>query len=209
MKDFFKQELKDLYLKTGNRQMHWLAQECKDQIEYDIKVDKLAELMVYASERYKIPEEQKKLIISQQIIADPEFESLNARAVHKWLSKHEGVYIKPQEIEAEPIIQHDEETQKRIDSLLNEHLKTLAKGFTQRPLIGIAEEMAKIRNEDKERLEGKRSVRKGYTPPTAEQIAAKELHTQWIRENFHPITREKLPSYLDEQEWLVSQENRT
>lgn len=48
-------------------------------------------------------------------------------------------------------------------------------------------------------------TRRGYTPPTEEQIVTRELHRQWIMASFDPITREKLPGYLSEQEWILSQ----
>lgn len=41
-----------------------------------------------------------------------------------------------------------------------------------------------------------------YTPPSAEQIKAKELHLQYIKENYDPITGKPLPNYQDEKTWL-------
>lgn len=46
-------------------------------------------------------------------------------------------------------------------------------------------------------------TRRGYIPPTEEQIILRQLHVQWIKESFDPITREKLPGYMSEDEWLL------
>lgn len=45
-------------------------------------------------------------------------------------------------------------------------------------------------------------TRRGYVPPTEEQIKQRELHIKWIKESFDPISREKLPGHMEEKEWL-------
>jgi len=40
----------------------------------------------------------------------------------------------------------------------------------------------------------------------ADVIKAKELHIQWIKENFNPITGKKLPEWVEEADWLKLRE---
>jgi hypothetical protein len=47
-----------------------------------------------------------------------------------------------------------------------------------------------------------------YAPPTEEQLAARELHIQWARENYDPITAKPLPTWIPENEWLKNQKKR-
>lgn len=41
-----------------------------------------------------------------------------------------------------------------------------------------------------------------YTPPTAEQVRERELHLQYIRDNYDPITGKPKEGWIPESEWL-------
>lgn len=41
-----------------------------------------------------------------------------------------------------------------------------------------------------------------YVPPTEEQIRKKELHIQWIRDNYDPITGKPLATFKSEEDWI-------
>lgn len=44
-----------------------------------------------------------------------------------------------------------------------------------------------------------------YTPPSLDTIKQKELHRQWIRENYDAITGKPLPTFIEESNWLKTQ----
>lgn len=59
--------------------------------------------------------------------------------------------------------------------------------------------------DQKEELGGERPPKpKGHCYPKtpAEVLEAKELHIQYIRENYDPITAKPLPTWISEEEWL-------
>jgi hypothetical protein len=41
-----------------------------------------------------------------------------------------------------------------------------------------------------------------YSPPTDDDVRTKELHIQWIRENYDPITSKPKPNWIPEQQFL-------
>jgi len=45
-------------------------------------------------------------------------------------------------------------------------------------------------------------MRKSYTQTPDEHYHKQQLHIEWIKASFDPITREKLPGYMDEEEWI-------
>lgn len=87
-------------------------------------------------------------------------------------NRHEEAKSRFREIEMQPI---SDATQKLIDSYLN-------------------------------RLQAKSSPllieRKPYTTPPLKQIAAHELHMQYIRENYDTLTGKPLSGWMPENEWL-------
>src|SRR6185436_8236158 len=42
-----------------------------------------------------------------------------------------------------------------------------------------------------------------YVPPSPEKVIERELHLQWIKENFDPISGKPLAGFKDEQAWLL------
>lgn len=48
------------------------------------------------------------------------------------------------------------------------------------------------------------AAKNSYKPPLPEEVKKRELHLQWISENIHPITKEKLPGFQDEETWLTN-----
>lgn len=44
-----------------------------------------------------------------------------------------------------------------------------------------------------------------YTSPTEEEVINHALHFEWIKANFDAITGERLPTWLSESEWLLTQ----
>lgn len=89
MRDFFKQCLEDLEALTGNRQMYYFATDADGQRKLKVCLDG----MVLAANDYPfIPEEAKRKIIRDQMVKDQNYEALNSRTVHKWLTAAANAY---------------------------------------------------------------------------------------------------------------------
>lgn len=41
-----------------------------------------------------------------------------------------------------------------------------------------------------------------YTPPSKEEVLKRELHIQWVRENYDPISGKAKPNWISEEDWL-------
>lgn len=90
MREFFKAELKTLYLKTGLQQYAKLSEmpDSKNQITI------LLDLLVKECEKFdRIPDEDKKKIILDYMITDPEFQGFNPKIIWKWLNTENKRYI--------------------------------------------------------------------------------------------------------------------
>lgn len=90
MKDFFIQCLKDLESLTGLRQLFFLQSDLEDG---ERKKNVLIEGMVLACKDYPyIPEESQKKIIREAMVKDQNYEALNSRVIHKWLTQAANAY---------------------------------------------------------------------------------------------------------------------
>lgn len=103
MRDFFKQELKTLHLKTGLQQ-YFKLQEMEDwEKQFEILLNSLE---LACKEFPYIPDEAKQKIISENIIKDQGYTSLNSRVVWGWLNSNKTIYWESQadyqEITREP-----------------------------------------------------------------------------------------------------------
>lgn len=204
MKDFFKTCLEELEFKTGIRQLYWMQQGAADQGDFDKKKNILLDSMVIASNKFDyIPKEDQKLIITKMMVEDQEYDGMNSRTVWKWLNMHSVHYFSvnkaPEEI---PRIEHTAEQSERINAMIAEYLKQLAGNFSPN-YTGLKEEINRIQAEDKERSDGRKAA-VGYQS-TPEEIIAKELHFEYLIANYDPITKEKLPGWMSEEEFIKSQ----
>jgi len=81
-------------------------------------------------------------------------------------------------------------------------MMSLIDGTVQKVPSVTASEIAAIKKEDEERQSGHESLSKGYKPLTPQEIERRELHIQYVKENYHPLTREKLSGWKEEKTWL-------
>lgn len=87
MKDFIIQCLKDLESLTGIRQLYFLEQR-EDGAK---QIETVINGILFACKRHSyIPEEAQMRIISQMMMEDQDFDSLNGRVVNKWLESNKG-----------------------------------------------------------------------------------------------------------------------
>lgn len=118
MRDFFKQELKTLHLKTGLQQYFKLQEMENWEKQFEILLNALE----FACKEFPyIPDEAKQKIISDNIIKDQGYTSLNSRVVWGWLNGNKNVYWEGQsdfhEITREPA--PPEVANKYIEELLS------------------------------------------------------------------------------------------
>lgn len=159
MKEFFIQCMKDLYSLTGIEQVRWMQNDLKDgKRNFELCVEGM---VVKAKEFSYIPEADQKRIILEMMTKDTDYESLNSRTIHKWLSMFKDKYfIDSQAPEETPRVELTKEESARIDALAEEFKSRL---IDFRPKYkNLDEEKERIENEDSERVEGRRGLAAGY-----------------------------------------------
>ena len=202
MRQFFFNLLESLDKVAGIRQLDkiYAAHETKEaaRIEINLLIDELCN----ACNRFDyIPRTDMQRIIQDGILSDPEFFGLHGRIIFKWLSKNCGAYykekIEPIEL-PEGVEKYEVVTGEKKQEYLDQWMKSL-KSFDDSVKVGTkpGTQMKKMLDELPKMDD--------YRMPTAEQLMLHDLHIEWLRANFHPVTREKLPGYLSEDEWLRKQ----
>jgi hypothetical protein len=211
MKEFFKNQLETLYTRTGFRQLENMMQrQGKDEAGEDLWKQDVRQLINFMVEECNKPpfdnvkETVKARVIARAVVEDQEFTGLNAkfvrRALNAWWKdngdrvldamNHQSAGMKP-----EPLTPEQNE---KINVLLESYRKSLLSPMPQMKPEEIEKEGAEWKSE----LERK-AVSKGYKPAmNREDIKARELHLQWIRENHNPNNGFKLPGWISEEEWL-------
>lgn len=199
MKDFLEQCLRDLEAITGNRQLAYWEME-PDKVEAKRKIDLCVSAMVRTCANYpEISEEKKMKIIRRQMEEDQKYEALNARTISKWLDLHRQTSGPPLAITEEELTPASPEV---ADKYANQLLASLA-DFKRVPNVSRVI-MEGIEQEDADRLEGKEMRPKSHAAKyqTDEQKALeKELHLEWIRANYDPITGKPLEGWASEEEY--------
>lgn len=106
MRDFFKQCLEDLEALTGNRQMYFFATDPDGTRKLKVCLDG----MVLAAKDYPyIPEDAQKKIIREQMVKDQNYEALNSRTVHKWLTAAANAYRTHSQFSTEDLTPRDQD----------------------------------------------------------------------------------------------------
>jgi hypothetical protein len=201
MRDFFKDELKALERKTGLKQYEKILAAEKWEIELKELLDELCRV---CNQFDYIPNEDKAKIIRQNILTDQEFIGFNARIIYKWLLSARSVYFKelahqePAEEQA-PILEGAAR-----DAKLKEWLAALGDGMKQVPQLSPTE----IKREGRIEVEKKGT---GYVPEVdpIEWEKRNTLHKQYLRENYHIQTGEKLPTWISEEDWIKQFNNES
>lgn len=199
MNDFLIQCLEDLESLTGIRQYYFLTTDPDGGRKTTVLIRGILEV---CKQFPYISEADQKKIISEQMVKDQNYDSLNSRTVWKWLNGAKDVYwAKTQEKvqEVKPLEHLSEETQKLIRDW---QASLLGLNATQGD---ISKEMDNIRAEDESRLQGK-EIRKGSNlskfQTTKEVAEIKELHRLWIKDNYHTVTGKPLETWKPEAEWI-------
>jgi len=195
MRDYFQQLLNNLETLTGMKQLERISQKANADNELNTLLDvlcKVSDLFPY------IPDDAKKNIISDSVITDQEFIGLNAKIIYKWLNLRKDIYFKEiahkNSVEVEPV------TGEKRDEWLNIWQQTLAKmedNFTVKPVTN-----AEIL---REKFHGKDAKPTNYKPISEEEVEKKRLHSEYLRENYDPISGNCLETWMPEDEWIKKQ----
>jgi len=191
MKKYFNDLLNNLDKLTGMKQLDKLM-ATKDPKK---EINDLLEILCRVCNMFGyIPDEAKQQIISDNIISDQEFIGLNAKIIFKWLDKAKGLYFS-QSVEQiavpenyKPLV--GDEREKAIQTWL----KSL-KGFQDEKPKELGGTRLKSSLEELPVLEN-------YKKPDADAILRSELHTQYIRENYEPLSGKPKPNWESESVWL-------
>ena len=211
MREFFKKELTTLYAKYQLKQYETLSgmvDEKGKKVGPEMITALLNELERVCDRFPFIPDQAKKNIVMDQMSTDPEFMGLNGRILHKWFDLNKSIYwTQEQSKKEEPIsppvdfTDLPEKLQNEIEAFKRSLLDS--KGIKNVP--GVTEkEIDGIRKEDNDRIKPK-SYSKGYTPPPAEVIEDKEIHLEYIRQNYD-IFGERKEGWMSEEQWRLEKE---
>jgi hypothetical protein len=196
MKQFFKKCLEELELRAGIRQMHWLRQECADQADFDKKVELLIGSMVRVTDKFDyIPEEMQKKYILLELEQDQNYDGLNSRVIWKWLDRHKSSHMTHSQFSEVDL------SQGKFYDELKPETKQLVDDF----LRGLSDSLAvpKMSKEEVEMNGQEKPTRRASAYiPDPEIVKAKELHIQYIRENYDAITAKPKPNWVEEREWI-------
>lgn len=192
MKEFFKQELNSLELKTGLKQYERLL----ERSSWEDDLNELIEILCRVCDQFPyIPDSDKQYIIRQNVISDGEFIGFNARIIYKWLNNAKGTYFKelahtePEQNENYKIL-----TGPQRDEWIKRWTESLGDGFQPVPKVSPAE----INAEDRPKAHL-------YPSTPTSVVISMEIHAAWIKANFDTYTGKPLPTWMAEEEWIKSQ----
>jgi len=148
MRDFFIQCLKDLESLTGLRQLFFLQSDLEDG---ERKKNVLIAGMILACKDYPfIPEEAQKKIIRDQMVKDQNYEALNSRTIHKWLTAAANAYRTHSQFTEDDLMPRDQNGKATepappevADKYYREWMASLAKVGDGMPTIGEIEDNLK------------------------------------------------------------------
>lgn len=192
MRDFLRQCLKDLQPLTGNRQLFFLESDLEDGVR---KIEVCLAGMVAACKDYPyIPEDAQQKIIREQMVKDQQYEELNSRTIHKWLSQASRAYITHSQFSEDDLMPRDE----------NGNIVPAAPPeVAEKYLSQFQAELVKVGNATRTAISAmRREISPQERSTSLEEVKKKLLHTEYLRQNYHHITREKLHGWMSEEEWL-------
>jgi hypothetical protein len=154
MNEFLKQCFRDLEAITGIRQLYFFEVDPDGERKLDVCIKgilKTCEQFPY------IPEQAQQKIIREQMVKDQDYDALNSRTVWKWLNQNKDLWWAKSQ-EPVPEVKDAGPLSPETEKLIRDWQVSLLNGIgKERPLFKerLADEMAKIKEEDKSRLEGK------------------------------------------------------
>lgn len=195
MKQFFLDLLSNLDKLAGLRQIEKIYAQHADQGEAKKEINTLLTILVNICAQFPyIPEEEKKRIIQQAVVTDPEFNSLNARIVYKWLAVQKDKYYKEISAIENPIPENYEiVTGEKREEYLNQWLKALEP---------MQERINPVSKKEVLILGKERQGKTEYVPTmSAEDLDAHAKHLAYLRANYEARSGNKLEGWMPEDQW--------
>jgi hypothetical protein len=201
MYTFFKQQLKNLEINRGLKQYERMLEKDDWEKEIDALISGMCRVCLQFDE---IPNKEKKRIIENNVITDTNFIGFNAGIIYQWLARERGKFFQELQHRQE---QKSEEPKPILEgaareAMLQKWLSEIADGVKAVPQLSTAE----IKREGKIEVEKKAT---GWVPEVdpAEWTVRDYLHKQYVKENYHIQTGEKLSTWISEEEWLKKKES--
>lgn len=195
MKEFFLELLNNLDKLAGLRQLENIYKAHSDQDAALSEINTLMDLLVNISLKFPyIPEQAQRDIITHNVVTDPEFTSLNARIVYKWLNAQKDKYYK--ELAHIPTVETETVeivTGQKRDEYYEQWLKALAPIQDRINTTSTKREVLILGHE--------RQGPTDYTPLSEDDVTRREKHLRYIKENFDAKTGKKLPDWIEETKW--------
>lgn len=194
MREFYLNLLQNLDMLTGHRQYEKL----RELPNYKDEINRLLDVLCRVSNLFPyIPEEAQKNIISDSIITDLEFTSLNARIIYKWFNIRKDIYFK--EVAHQPTQLQEVVTGEKREEWLKIWQQEIAKFNT-------------TNTSQEQKNSGTRMRESLYEGMTEDQIKeiekARELASesrkrkQDYRDNNYDKEGNALETWLPEDEWM-------
>lgn len=189
MRDFFLNLLQNLDKLTGMKQYEKLLQSA----DYKGEINTLLDILCRVSDQFPyIPNDVKKQIVNDAVIADQEFIGLNAKIIFKWLNAKKDFWMTQTH---EPVISPDALTGEAREARLKEWQAAINGMAMVETSEGVRDRYSHIINIQPKNGEV-------YTPTVDEKaLYEKERHLQWIQRNHDPKTAQKLPDWIPEEEF--------
>lgn len=177
MRDFYKNILENLYIYCGNRQIDKMTDT--DIVELLDALCNISKLFDY------IPEHEQIAIIKRCLLSDKDYQNLNVRLIHRWLTENGKMYFKE---EAHKPIEYFEPAPREVAEKYIEQFKANLKGIGKTTITRITDE--EIKQEGQERPKEPKYI--------SDQRYAIE-HANKLTEARRKVIRERHPELTDQE----------
>lgn len=184
MRNYFKSLLKTLDKLTGIKQYEKLCQSKNPKEEITLLLDILCRVCDHFP---YIPDEAKKQIIDDAVISDAEFIGLNAKFIAKSLNLKKEFYMNQKD---DVVISPEALTGEAREQRLKEWLKAINGMEMVQNKIDPYDHIKSIQPKDGQ----------VYVPKEINEYEY-QRHLEYVQDNFDPITGNKLPTWISEEEY--------
>lgn len=186
MREFFQEILTNLKIYCGNDQVKNIRAAHSKIEDAENEIRMLLDALCNISKLFDyIPEEEQKTIIRKCLLSDKDYQNLNVRLIHRWLSENGKMYFKE---EAHKPIEYFEPAPREVAEKYIEQFKANLKGIGKTPITRITDE--EIQEEGQERPKEPKYI--------SDQRYAIE-HANKLTEARRKVIRERHPELTDQE----------